>query len=46
MERLLADEELHARMKANAAEVQAEPGNVKGADLIERLALTGEPVSD
>ena len=46
VERLLGDEELQARMKGIAAEVQAEPGNVKGADLIERLALTGEPVID
>ena len=34
-----------ARMKAIAAEVQAKPGNIRGADLIERLAKTGEPVT-
>ena len=45
VERLLGDEELQARMKGIAAEVQAEPGNVKGAELIERLALTGEPAT-
>ena len=45
VERLLGDEELQARMKGIAAEVQAEPGNVKGAELIERLALNGEPAT-
>jgi UDP:flavonoid glycosyltransferase YjiC (YdhE family) len=44
VDRLLADEGLRARMKTIAAEVQAKPGNVRGADLIERVALTGDPV--
>jgi MGT family glycosyltransferase len=43
--RLLADEVLAARMRGIAAEVQADPGRVKGADLIERVAVTGEPVT-
>jgi MGT family glycosyltransferase len=43
--RLLADEGLRARMGEIAAQVRAQPGNVKGAELIERLALTGEPVT-
>jgi UDP:flavonoid glycosyltransferase YjiC (YdhE family) len=41
--RLLADEGLRSRMHANAQVVRADPGRVKGADLLERLALTGEP---
>jgi UDP:flavonoid glycosyltransferase YjiC (YdhE family) len=45
VERLLGDEELNARMKAIAAEVQAKPGHIRGADLIEQLAKTGEPVT-
>ena len=43
--RLLADDDLTARMATVAAAVQAEPGRVKGADLIERLARTGEPIT-
>ena len=43
--RLLADEDLSARMATIAAAVRAEPGRVKGADLIERVAVTGEPVT-
>ena len=43
--RLLADDDLTARMATIAAAVQAEPGRVKGADLIERVARTGEPVT-
>ncbi len=42
--RLLADDGLAARMKTIAAQVQADPGRIKGADLIERVAVTGEPV--
>ncbi len=44
-DRMLADQALSARMKAISAAVQAVPGHVKGADLIERLAMTGEPVT-
>jgi MGT family glycosyltransferase len=45
VDRLLADEALAARMKDIAATVQADPGHVRGAELIERLALSGEPVT-
>ena len=45
VERLLADDGLRTRMVAIAAEVRARPGHVRGADLIERLALTGAPVT-
>ena len=38
LDRLLADEELRERMAGIAARVQASPGTVKAADLIERLA--------
>jgi UDP:flavonoid glycosyltransferase YjiC (YdhE family) len=41
---LLTDQALHVRMKAIAARVQARAGNVKGADLIERVATTREAV--
>jgi MGT family glycosyltransferase len=44
VDRLLADERLRARMARIAAGIRARPGNVKGADLIERVALTREPV--
>jgi MGT family glycosyltransferase len=43
--RLLDDDDLRARMRANAATIQEEPGRVKGADLIERLLEAGEPVA-
>jgi MGT family glycosyltransferase len=42
---LLADEDLAIRMKSIAAEVQADPGRIRGADLIERVATAGEPVT-
>jgi len=45
VERLLADDGLKARLRTVAAAVQSQPGSVKGADLIEHLALTGEPAS-
>jgi MGT family glycosyltransferase len=44
VERLLADDGLRARMGAIATAVREQPGEVRGADLIERVALTGEPV--
>ncbi len=44
IERLLADRALHARLGAVAARLQASPGTVRAADLIERLLVTGEPV--
>ncbi|UJA19195.1 glycosyl transferase [Thermoleophilia bacterium SCSIO 60948] len=42
---LLGDVELRARMAAIAARLQANPGTQRAAELIERVALTGEPVS-
>jgi MGT family glycosyltransferase len=42
---LLADDALSARLAAVATRVQSEPGTVRAADLIERLARGGEPVS-
>ncbi len=44
IERLLADRALHGRLAAMSARVKAEPGIAKAADLIERVAVTGEPV--
>jgi len=44
LDRLLADEELRARMAAIAARVQASPGTVKAAHLIERVAGERAPV--
>jgi MGT family glycosyltransferase len=43
--RLLADEDLTARMATISVAVRAEPGRVKGADLIERVAMTGQPAT-
>jgi MGT family glycosyltransferase len=42
---LLADDDLATRMRENARAIQGDPGRVKGADLLERLAVTGEPVT-
>jgi len=42
---LLADDALRARMSAVARTVRGDPGPEKGADLIERVAATGDPVS-
>jgi len=44
IDRLLADRTLHERMRRIAADLQAHPGTVKAADLIERVAVTKEPV--
>ncbi len=44
VERLLADTALHQRMATIAARLQANPGTVRAADLIERVAVTGQPV--
>jgi MGT family glycosyltransferase len=46
IDRLLADAELHGRLGGVANRLQANPGNVKAADLIERVAETGLPVED
>ena len=45
VERLLADDALRARMRVIARDVRAQAGSAKGADLIERLVLTGESVT-
>jgi len=42
---LLADQGLAGRLAAIAARLQAKPGTIRAADLIERLARTGEPVT-
>lgn len=44
IDRLLADRALADRLGRMAARLRATPGTVRGADLIERLARTGEPV--
>jgi MGT family glycosyltransferase len=42
---LLSDEDLAAKMRAGAKVIQEDSGRVKGADLLERLARTREPVT-
>ena len=42
---LLADTALRSRMAAIALRMQSTAGTVRAADLIERVALTGEPVT-
>ncbi len=44
--RLLVNDDLRARMRSNAQAIQADPGRVAGADRLERVALTEEPVTD
>ena len=41
---LLADRALKRRLEAMSARLKASPGTVRAADLIERVARTGEPV--
>jgi MGT family glycosyltransferase len=45
VDRLLADDALRARMRTIAAGVRADPGDVRAADVIEQVAVTGEPVT-
>jgi MGT family glycosyltransferase len=45
IDRLIADPALGERLGAIARRLQAKPGNLRGAELIERLAETGEPVT-
>lgn len=45
VDRLLVDAPLRARMAGIAARLQANPGTVRAADLIERVARTGEAVT-
>ncbi len=42
---LLGEDALHAKLREISKRLQANPGNVKAADLIERVAETGEPVT-
>ena len=44
--RLLADDDLRARMRSSAASIQGADGPVRGADLVERVVATREPVVD
>jgi MGT family glycosyltransferase len=46
IDRLLGDEDLRLRLGAASTRLQEDPGNVRAADLIERLADTGEPMTD
>jgi UDP:flavonoid glycosyltransferase YjiC (YdhE family) len=45
IDRLIADEELGARLSRMSARIKANPGTIKAADLIERVAVTGDPVA-
>ncbi|HEY7151014.1 MAG TPA: nucleotide disphospho-sugar-binding domain-containing protein [Solirubrobacterales bacterium] len=45
IDRLLGDAELRSGLGDVARRLQRNPGNVRAADLIERLATTGEPVT-
>jgi MGT family glycosyltransferase len=44
--RLLADDDLRARMRSSAASIQRGDGPTRGADLVERVVATREPVVD
>jgi MGT family glycosyltransferase len=46
IDRLLADHELRARLGEISGRLTQNPGNVRAAELIERVAETGEPVTD
>jgi MGT family glycosyltransferase len=45
IDRLIADDALRTRMEGIARELQSAPGNVRAADLIERLAATSQPIT-
>ncbi len=45
IDELLADEPLAARLRAMSTRIKASSGTVRAADLIERVAVTGEPVA-
>ncbi|MFI5055745.1 MAG: glycosyltransferase [Actinomycetota bacterium] len=45
VDRLLGDESLAERMRRIAADVRADPGPVRGAGLIEQVAMTKDPVT-
>ena len=44
VDRLLDDGDLRKRLGQASARLQANPGNERAAELIERVARTGEPV--
>jgi MGT family glycosyltransferase len=44
IDRLLADTALHDRLAAMSWRIQSQSGTTKAANLIERLAFTGEPI--
>ena len=43
MDRLLTDGELRARVRAAGERLREHPGTEAAADLIERVAVSGEP---
>ena len=45
IDRLATDAALQARLDAVATRMQANPGTLRAADLLERLAATGQPVT-
>ena len=45
IDELLADTTLAARLAAISRRLRADPGTIRGADLIERVARTGQPVA-
>jgi UDP:flavonoid glycosyltransferase YjiC (YdhE family) len=45
IDRLLADSDLRTRLDGVSQRLQASRGNERGAELIERLAITAEPVT-
>ncbi|MEO7229291.1 MAG: nucleotide disphospho-sugar-binding domain-containing protein [Candidatus Limnocylindrales bacterium] len=45
VERLLGDHSLRTRMAAMSARIQGSSGTARAADLIERVAMTGHPVT-
>jgi MGT family glycosyltransferase len=44
IDRLLRDTELRTRLAGISARLKGDPGNVRAAELIERVATTGQPV--
>jgi UDP:flavonoid glycosyltransferase YjiC (YdhE family) len=46
IDRLLANEWLTSELSRLSARLQSSPGTIRAADLIERLARTGEPVAE
>jgi len=45
IDRLLADSDLRDRLATTSQRLQASPGNERAAELIERVAVSGEPVA-